>query len=56
MDIPTPTGLWLIYPDPTLSLKETLIIVQFFFYPVPLRSQVGFSMILASKKTMNTNG
>lgn len=32
MDIPTATGLWLIYPDPMLSLKETLIIVQLFCF------------------------
>lgn len=33
MAIPTLAGLWLIYPDPTLSLKETLIIMQITFLP-----------------------
>lgn len=33
MDIPTHARLWLIYPDPTLRLKEALIIMQITFSP-----------------------
>jgi len=33
MDIPTLSGLWLIYPNSMLSLKETLIIMRIAFLP-----------------------